>query len=148
MNLYSFLNIGAKLAPSDADRKNAAINTAAEKTRAQWLNALLVDQTRAWMSLGETADEVLTAMSTMLTIAGFASVYDTRDTDTPDIRIIRGAISAAIQCKQAGSVMQVEHAQAFQSACERATAIVQAASHDAIIHAAKSIRQTIGLPTT
>ena len=47
MNLMAFLNKGAKHAPSDVDRKQKALNDAAEASRKQWLNALVVDQIRA-----------------------------------------------------------------------------------------------------
>ena len=48
MNLTTFLDRGVQLSGgSEADR-------ATERARQQWLNKLLVDQTRAWMSLHES----------------------------------------------------------------------------------------------
>lgn len=139
------LNRGAAHAPSEADRRQARIATASETARRQWRNALLVDQTRAWMSIGENEAGVLSAMVTMLTIAGFAHVHDVRNTDTTDLRIIRGAISAATQCLQAGGTVTVADARAFSAAAARADAILETASIGAIAHAAEAIRETVGL---
>lgn len=145
MNLMALLNRGAAHAPTDAERRQAIINKAAEETRAKWLNALLVDETRAWMSIGANEPGVIEGMTTMLAIAGFAHVYDAKSADTPDLRVIRGAISAATQCQAAGGVVGVSDARAFSSAAGRAKAIIQKASVGAIIHAAQTIRETVGL---
>ena len=56
-----------------------------------------------------------------------------------------GAISAAEQCKKAGSRIGIADAQAFSSAAKRARTIITGASRDAIIHAAQTIRETVGL---
>lgn len=145
MNLFALLNRGAKHAPTDAQRARAAIEKVANATREKWLDAIMVDQTRAWMGIGESDQGVLDGMATMLTIAGFAHVYDARSTDTPDLRVIRGAISAATQCAQNGSRVTVDDARAFSSAAKRAAAIIESASVDAIVHAAEAIRKTVGL---
>jgi len=145
MNLFDILNRGARHAPSDADREAQKIKAAAEATRLQWLNALLVDQTRTWMSLGEHAPDILNAMATMLTIAGFVHVYDRRSADTPELRVIRGAISAATQCYAGGAVLTAADARAFRAACDHARTIIEAGTPDAIIHASESIRKTVGL---
>lgn len=143
MNLFAMLNRGAAHAPAPKIPKPHI--KAAEAARKQWLNALLVDQTRAWMSLGESEPELLSAMAAMLTIAGFAHVFDAKSADTADLRIIRGAISAAEQCSLSGSVMTLAHVQAFRSACDRAQRIIEGATVPAIIHAATSIRNTVGI---
>ena len=145
MNLHAFLNRGAAMAPKPAPYTPAQLR-AIDSTRRQWLNALLVDQTRAWMSLGEHAPDLLQAMATVLTIAGFVHVFDQRSADTPDMRVIRGAISAATQCAASGAVLTAADAQAFRAACDRAHAIIAAGTAPAIIHAAESIRKTVGLP--
>lgn len=145
MNLFALLNRGCAHAPTDAQRKRAEVVAAAEKARQQWLDALLVDQTRAWMNIGEYEPGVLAAMATMLTIAGFAHVYDCKRTDTVDLRIIRGAISAATQCMAAGGRVTVADAQAFSSAAMRAEVIIKAASVDGIVHASQAIRDTVGI---
>jgi hypothetical protein len=143
----NFLNTGARHAPSDADRQQAAVNEAAEKSRAQWLNALLVDELRAWENIGDRDPEVIYSMSAMLTLAGFVHTHDKRDADTPDIRIIRGAISAAAQCAKSGCKVSENDARAFSSACARASEIIRGGSAPAIVHAAQSMRSLVGLTT-
>lgn len=143
----AFLNKGAKHAPSDADRQQAAINDAAEASRAQWLNALLVDELRAWEQIGDRDPGVINSMTSMLTLAGFVHVYDARNADTPDIRVIRGAVSAAAQCSERGFKVTADDARAFSSACERDQQIINHASVSAIVHAAQSMRELVGLKT-
>lgn len=145
MNLFALLNRGAAYAPPKP-RHPPAVVKAAEKARREWLDALLVDQTRAWLSLGESQPDVLSGLATVLTLAGMVHVFDTRNADTPDLRVIRGAISAATQSAAAGSVLTAADAGAFSAAAQRAEAIIRAASADAIIHAATGIRETVGLP--
>lgn len=145
MNLSAFLNLGARHAPTDAERAQAGITKAAEDSRKQWLDSIMVDQIRAWDTVGTHEPGVLEGMATMLTLAGFVHVYDAKSDDTPDLRIIRGAISAATQCAKAGGVVTVEDARAFSSACTRATDAIKAASVPAIIHAATSIRAAVGI---
>lgn len=142
MNLHAFLSRGAAHAPKQED----PVSKAVEQTRQRWLNALLVDMTRAWLSLddGDCAD-VVNGLTTMLAIAGFAHAYDARSVDTLEIRIIRGAISAAGQCLERGGVIAVDDAKAFHTAAEHARDILGNASHMAIIHAATEIRHTVGL---
>lgn len=145
MNLFDIINRGARHAPSDADRKAAKIKAAAEAARLQWLNALLVDQTRAWLNLGTAQREVLNGMATLLTIAGMVAVHDERSADTPALRVIRGAISAATQAAQAGDIIRTQDAQAFAAACQYAEIIIRTGSVPGIIHAAGAIRETVGL---
>lgn len=145
MNLFALLNRGAAHAPTDAQRARAAIEKAANETREKWLDALMVDQTRAWMGIGASDQSVIDGMTTMLAIAGFAHVYDAKSVDTPDLRVIRGAISAATHCAQTGSWITIDDARAFQSAATRAQAIIERASVDAIVHAAETIRKTAGI---
>lgn len=145
MNLMAFLNAGARHAPSDAERQQAIINDAAEASRAQWLNALVVDELRAWEYVGDRDPSVIRSMSSMLTLAGFVHTYDKRSADTPDLRVIRGAISAAAQCAERGCRVSVDDARAFSSACQRAQQIINHGSVPAIIHAAQSMRALVGL---
>lgn len=129
------------------ERRRVAEAEALERARAQWLNALLVDQTRAWLSLGEEDRGVLTGLCTVLAMAGMVHTYETRTVETVELRIIRGAISAAEQAGNAGSVITVDTANAFRSACMHAEAILRAASHAAIAHAALAMRRELGMPT-
>lgn len=143
----AFLNRGARHAPSDADRRQAAINDAAEASRAQWLNALVLDELRAWDQIGGRDPGVINSMASMLTLAGFVHVYDKQSDDTPDLRVIRGAISAAAQCSERGCKVSADDARAFSAACERAQQIINHASVPAIIHAAQSMRELVGMKT-
>ena len=94
MNLMSFLQRGTKHAPVAPD----PVTAAAEKTRAIWRNALLVDQLRAWSNIGSSEPGALNGLATLLTLAGFALAYDKPNADSPVVRIIRGGLSAARQC--------------------------------------------------
>ena len=144
MNLFELLNRGAAHAPKRPKFTAAQVRDF-EAARRQWMNALLVEQTRAWMSIGEKDREVVVGLTLVLTIAGFISVYDSRDTDRPDLRIIRGAVSTAEQCMKSGYVITADHARAFSSAAARARELVENASYEAIIHASNSARNLTGL---
>lgn len=139
MNIFDILNRGAAHAPKPPEHKPAVVR-AAETTRKQWLDALQVDQVRAWMDLGQQQVEVLRGLATVLTLAGFAQAHDLRTEDTPEQRIIRGALSAAAQCGEAGAVISVADAKAFGAACDRAADIIKAASVAAIINAAERMQ--------
>ena len=145
MNLLALLNRGAAHAPKPPAYPPSVVK-AAEQARAQWLNALLVDQTRAWMDLGAEQPDVLSGLAVVLTCAGFVHVHDTRRTDTPELRIIRGAISAGASCSVNGCRIRHEDARAFSAAAHHAAVIIQSGTIAGIIHAADSIRKTIGLP--
>lgn len=149
MDLFSFLRRGsshaAVLSSRQAARRQAAIDRAAENTRALWVDALTIDATRAWLSIGEKDRDVLTGLVIMLTIAGFCHAHAGRAEDHPDLRVFRGAVSAAMQCSAAGSVITAAHAGAFSSAVLRAMEVVRAASVPAILHAAESIRFAVGV---
>lgn len=147
MNLFNFLGRGAALAPSDDDRCRARVAAAAETNRQQWLNALLVDETRVWLSLGERQPDILTGLAVMLTIAGFVDVHASKNTDTVEQRVMRGAISASIQCSRGGSVVLTEHAQAFSVAVGHAKRIIGSASPGSIVYAAQAIRAAVGMPS-
>lgn len=149
MNLFDFLNRGtghaAILQTRAAEKRAAAVVTAAEQTRRRWIGALVVDQTRAFMSVGQPDLQALTGISIMLTIAGFCLSSAGESVDSPDVRVFRGAISAAAQCSRRGAVLSSEDALAFRSAAIRATAVIRAASTQAIVHAAQTIRLTVGI---
>ena len=145
MNLLALLNRGAAHAPKPPAYPPSVVK-AAEQARAQWLNALLVDQTRAWMDLGAEQPDVLSGLAVVLTCAGFVHVHDTRRNDTPQLRIIRGAISAGAACSANGCRIRAEDARAFSAAAHHAAVIIQSGTIAGIIHAAESIRKTVGLP--
>ena len=136
MNLMAFLNKGVNYANDEAQRRR--IRTL-EKLRGKWIDALTVDQTRAWMSLGEKQPEALNGLATMLILAGFAKVYDCKNTNIPDISVIRGAISTAQQCAQRAYVLDLATVQALGSATTRAIDILKECSPAAIQHASFSM---------
>lgn len=144
MNLMRFLDSGIEsLKKTEADR-------AAERLRRDWMSALLADETRAWMSLGQVDRGALRGMLGLLALAGFCHLHDGHDQDAPDMRVIRGAISAGEQCGHAGSVITREAAQAFATAASRAREIFRTASLDAIKSTAKTVNQRLlqGGPTS
>lgn len=145
MDLNAFLGRGAALAPKQPKHR-AAVVKSAEVTRRQWLNALLVDQTRAWMDIGESQPEVLRGFAMMLTVAGFAHAFDTRSVDTPEVNVIRGAISTIEACGNAGNVIAEMDVRTLCAAAARATEILKVSSVDAILHAALSLRNLVDLP--
>lgn len=131
MNIFALVNRGVRLSGgNEVDRQ-------IEKARQTWLDKLMVDEIRAWGSIHEEDMGALTGLLTLLTLAGMAHAYDAGTVDTPEVRIIRGAISAAEQCGAAGSVITAEHARAFSAACIHARAAIKAASPAAIQHAAQ-----------
>lgn len=144
MNICDLWNRGAALAPKPPKHPPAVVK-AAEKSRRQWLNALQADQTRAWLDLGAEQREVLNGLATVLALAAFIQAHDLRTEDTPDQRVIRGALSAAAQCAEAGAVIQLPDARAFSAACDRAVTIIQAGSVSAIIAAATRVRAAAGV---
>lgn len=142
MNLFDMLNKGASYAPKPPEHP-ARVVRAAEASRRQWLRALEVDQMRAWMDLGQAQKEVLKGLSTVLALAAFSQAHDLGTEDTPDQRVIRGALSAAAQCAEADAVIRLADAKAFSAACDRAVEIFQTASVSAIVHAAARIRTVV-----
>ena len=136
MNLFALLNKGAAMAPPPAH--SGAVQRQVRKLRTAWKNALLVDQTRAWMDLGERQVEVLRGFSVTLSLAGLALAYSDRSGASPQSRIMRGAMSCIEQCcLQADAVVTSADAKALSSAATAAMAAIDAASIDAIIFAAE-----------
>lgn len=136
MNLFKLLDRGVEHANNERLRRRTAV---LEKARSKWIAALFADQTRAWMSLGEKQPEALNGLVVLLTLAGMAKVYDCRDTDIPDIRVIRGALSTAQQCARCEYLMTPETVQALATATDRAIAALKVCSIDAIEHASFSM---------
>lgn len=136
MNITAFWNAGAKYG-RDYQRKQAdrTLHKAAEQQRKRWINALYADTTRAWMDLGQDGKSVLNGLVLALTLAGMAKVYDAGSESNPDVRVIRGAISAAEQCAKEGCVLKADHAKAMTAAAYRAIEIVRACSWEDIVHA-------------
>ncbi len=137
MNLMNFLDGGIeRMKHSEADR-------AAERQRQEWMSALLADETRAWMNLGQVDRGALVGMLGLLALAGICHLHDGHDQDASAMRVIRGAISAGEQCGHSGSVITREAAQAFASAATQARGIFQTASLEAIKATAMTIKRKL-----
>ena len=147
MNLFNFIARGTAGASTDASRRQDRINQKAEDARALWIHSLQVDEARAWLNLGEEQHKTLTGLAILLTIAGFCHVHDGGTVDTPELRVLRGAISTVETCGKAGGVITEVDIITFQTACARAKDIIRKASTAAILHAAVSIREAVGEPT-
>lgn len=142
MNLYAMFNRG--IANSGVEMlKKKQFARDMEAARIKWLNALRVDETRAWMSIGEVSREILTGLAAMLTLAGLCKAADDQSPDSPAIRVIRGAISTAQQCARAGCGIEAQHAQAFSSAATMARGILETCSHVAMAHAAEYLDKSM-----
>lgn len=116
-------------------RHHEQIAAAVAATRKQWLNALQVDETAAWMSIYEQRPDVLRGVCAILTLAALAREHDDGNLDAPQVRVIRGAVSAVEQSGKAGSVITPELTQALSTAARMATEIVNTCSQGAIEHA-------------
>lgn len=83
-------------------------------------------------------------MAILLTIAGFCHVHDGGTVETPDLRIIRGAISTIETCGKRQGVISDIDVITLQGACTRAKDIIRRSTVPAILHAAVSIREAVG----
>jgi len=138
MNLMKFLGHGI------ARTGGTQVDQMAEAQRAKWIDALLLDQTRAWMHLNESDMKAVVGLQMLLTLAVMCHLHkrSNRASD-PEIRMIRGALSAVDQCVAAGSVITAQHAQAFSVAAGRAKEIFERASVAAIVHAAIKLQALV-----
>lgn len=151
MNLFQLINRGvdasgvmarevqaraAKLSRNERYQRDAIADA-----RLLWTNALLVDETRAWLSISEQDKPVIQGLVALLTLAGLAKSFDDGGKfDSPELGVIRGGISAATQCAaSADCVISALDAQAFSSSAKRARAVFEACSDDAIAHAASQL---------
>jgi hypothetical protein len=114
-----------------------------EICRAKWLDALYIDEIRAWDVLDGDAKQPITGLTTLLTLAGMCKTFDQQDHDCTEVRVIRGAISAAHQCARAGYRITVADARALSSAATRAREIFTTCSHDAMAHAATYLNASL-----
>lgn len=150
MNLFAVLNRGVDLSGSRRrlqaveSRRERELREAISRTRAQWKNALLVDQTRAWMAVSSAEREVLTGLVSVLTLAGLARAHDDGHADSLTVRLIRGAISAADQCAStADCVISALDATAFSSAARAAIEAIDSCTDAAIAHAADYLHRLV-----
>lgn len=147
MNLFAFFDKGIAASGIEA-RKTAVLSREMEAARTKWLDALMADETRAWMSLGEESRDTLNGLAALLTLAGLCHGYDHKTVDAVEIRVIRGAISAAQQCARGGYEITVSHAQAFSGAAAMARTIFSTCTHGAMAYAAEYLdASTRGMPS-
>lgn len=138
MNLMKFLGHGI------ARTGGTQVDQMAEAQRAKWIDALLVDQTRAWMHLGESDRHAVVGLQSLLTLAVLCHLHKRSNSAAdPEIRMIRGSLSAVDQCVAAGSVITAQHAQAFSVAAGRAKEIFERASVASIVHAAIKLQALV-----
>lgn len=129
MNLFSFIDRGVKEAGgTQADK-------AAERAREEWLSQLQTYETRSWIHVGNSDYEAIAGLMVVLTLAGLVDAYENLSTETPEIRVIRGAISALEQCLRRREIITPDAARAASSACNHAAVVIRRASPKAIQHA-------------
>lgn len=149
MNLFTLVNRGVALSGVN-ERQTKKLtdlrDSAVAATRAKWLNALTVDQTRAWMAIDSRDRGALKGLITVLTLAGLAKAFDDHHENSLEVRIIRGALSAAEQCAvSADCVITVAHARAFTTAANGAAEIINSCTGEAIVHASVHLRKMAGM---
>lgn len=147
MNLFAVINRGIAHSGSDGltmrrlqakeRRLIDARHDAIAQARELWANALLVDETRAWLEIEARSPEVLSGLTSVLTLAALAKSHDDGDQDSREVRVIRGAISAAEQCGKADAVITAEYARSIRVATREAADIVKTCTDAAIEHAAR-----------
>lgn len=147
MDLLNFVNGGIRRSGASsilarpnaqqraAQRYSREVAKAIAATRAQWIYALQVDETAAWMSLYEQRQDVLRGLTTVMSLAALCKEYDDGHPDSPEVRIIRGALSAVEQAAKAGNVITGDVARALSSAARTATQVCNECTDRAIEHA-------------
>lgn len=139
MNLFALINRGVKLSEA------CEVDRVTEQARKRWIDALTTDEIRTWMNIQQQDKASLVGLGLVLSGAAFAAAHDAKTSDAPDVRVIRGALSAIEQAGHNGSHITTETAQAISSAATRARDVLQRCSKGAIQHAARQLRQAVGL---
>ena len=138
MNLFGFIDRGVRYTGG------TELEQRTEEQRRIWLDALLVDETRAWLHLNESDLAALVGFQTMLTLAVMAHLHDQPKTqDQPAVRVIRGGLSAIDQCVAENSVITPQHARSLQVAAAAAREMLQQASQRAIQVAAEKLPRLV-----
>lgn len=146
MDLMAFINNGTRRYTGEIlarptskqraqERHAKQVAAAIAATRKQWMYALQVDETAAWMSTYEQRPDVLQGLTTVLSLAALAKRFDDGHDDSPEVRIVRGALSAVEQCGKAGATLDPATNRALSSAARVATQLVNEASDAGIEHA-------------
>ena len=114
------------------------------KTRASWQNALLVDQTRAWLNLGEAQTEVLAGLGVTLCIASFAVHHMDKGQQSSDAVAINAGLTLCNDCHyQAGDVLTVDHSIALIDAARAAGRVFNSCSDEAVVYASDGITNEV-----
>jgi hypothetical protein len=138
MNLFGFLDRGVR------QTGGTELEQRTEEQRRKWLNALFVDETRAWLNLHHSDRAVLVGFQTMLTLALMAHLHDQpKAYAQSEVRVIRGGLSAIDQCVAENSVITPQHARSLQVAAAAAREMLQQASQRAIQVAAEKLPRLV-----
>jgi hypothetical protein len=142
VNLFSLIDKGVAHSGAGAilARPNArqrAVTRALDKSRKDWIYGLQVDETAAWMSRYEENPQVLRGLSALLSLAALAKEHDDGHLESPEVRVIRGALSAIEQSGFQGSHITQETAQALSTAARVGREILAVCSNAAIARAAE-----------
>ncbi|MEN9923938.1 MAG: hypothetical protein RL268_64 [Pseudomonadota bacterium] len=138
MNLQAFLNRGVRLTGG------TELEQRTEEQRKKWLDALLVDETRAWLNLGQSDRSALVGFQTLLTLAVMAHLHDQQKAHAqPAVRVIRGGLSAIEDCVAEQSVITPQHARSLQIAAAAAREMLQQASQRGIQAAAEKLPRLV-----
>lgn len=142
MNLFDVLNKGAGHAPDK--RYPTKVQREIAKTRASWQNALLVDQTRAWLDLGEQQSEVLQGLGITLCIASFAVQHMDKGEKSSDAAAINAGLTLCDDCyRLAGAVLTVDDTIALIDAAAAAGRVFKACSDEAVVYASEGIKREV-----
>lgn len=148
MNLFNFIargTAGAKPYKNTAQRR---VDDATEQARENWIHKLQVDEMRAWCDIGQAQTSTLNGLATMLTIAGLARAFTDQSIETPQVRVIRGAMSVIKGCTDNGAIITETDVVTLQVACREAKDIIRNAPRAAIHYAAINMHAIArGLPS-
>ena len=121
---------------------------AINRCRQQWLDALLLDQTRAWLDLGERQPEVLQGLAVLLTLGHLADGYEAGDGSVERRKSMATAMGRAQDAAaQRGCVLTAEDADVLHAGVMAAHAAIKQARPAALMHAAECLRADVGLPS-
>lgn len=138
MNLFGFIARGVR------HTGGTELEQRTEAQRRLWLDALLVDETRAWLHLHQSDRAALVGFQTLLTLAVMAHLHDQpKAHDQPGVRVLRGGLSAIDQCLAENSVITPQHARSLQIAAAAAREMLQQASQRAIQAAAAKLPRLV-----
>ena len=136
MNLFNFIARGTAGCPPIKTSREQRMDKITEDTRDRWIHALQADEMRAWLNIGQAQTSTLHGLATMLTIAGLARAFTDQSIETPQVRVIRGAMSVIKGCTDNGAIITETDVVTLQVACREAKDIIRNAPRAAIHYAA------------